>query len=330
MPKIKEPTKAEQRAEEVGKKLQAAIGNTNQEQIDKRNAIADNADQFRQAEMVEFDGDKLVQEDPEEARAAAEAQAAEAERARLEAEANEAEARRLQEGRTTEPSPKVYSVRVNGRDISMTEEELIARASKVASADEYLQTAAEAVKRATAREPSQDVPATGGEAIGEDTLTSALQGDREAIRKVAQRLNGPSVNTDVLQAVDDRLTFHDAVNWFRGEFQDVVKDPFLYRLVVEEDKKIAQSEPALPYRDRLKKAGETIRTWKQGFSKVPENNPKLARKASTPPVPAAGSRQAMREDDEAEEPVESVIDAMAKARGQTQAIRTPQGMFGKS
>ena len=327
MPRIKEPTKADVAAAEVEKKLVAAVGNTNKEQVDRRNEIADRADEARQQDLAEFDGNKVVPPDPEEARAAAEEEAAEAERARLEAQANEAEARRLQEGGTNAPA-KVYNVRVNGRDVSMTEAELIERAAKVASADEYLQTAAEAVKRATARGPSQDVPATDGGAIGEDTLTSALQGDREAIRKVAQRLNGPSVNTDVLQAVDDRLTFHDAVNWFRGEYQDVVKDPFLYRLVVEEDKKIAQTEPSLPYRDRLRKAGETIRTWKQGFTKATDTNAKLARKAAAPPVPAAGSRQTLREDDEAEEPVENVIDAMAKARGQTQAIRTPSGMFG--
>jgi hypothetical protein len=327
MPRIKEPTKAEKEAVEVDKKLIAAVGNTNKEQVDRRNEIADRADEYRQEDLAEFDGNKVVPPDPEEARAAAEGEAAEAERARLEAEANETEARRLQEGGTTAPA-KVYNVKINGRDVSMTEAELIARASKVASADEYLQTAAEAVKRATAQGPSQDVPATGGEAVSEDVLTSALQGDREAIRQIARRLNGPSVNTDVLQAVDDRLTFHDAVNWFRGEYQDVVKDPFLYRLVVEEDKKIATTEPSLPYRDRLKKAGETIRTWKQGFSKSPDSNPKLARKATTAPVPSAGARQAQREDEDAEEPVENVIDAMAKARGQPQANRTPQGIFG--
>jgi hypothetical protein len=331
MPKAKEPSKQEQKTAEVEKKITAAIGNTNQEQVDRRNAIADRADEFRAADLQDTDGDRVVERDPEEARAEAEAQATEAERARLEAEANEAEAKRLQEesGRS-EPVSKTYSIKVNGRDVQMTEEELLARASKVASADEYLQMAADAVKRSTALVPSQDVPASDGSAVTEDTLTSALQGDREALRKVAQRLNGPSVNPDVLQAVDDRLTFHDAVNWFRGEYKDVVTDPFLYQLVVDQDKRIASSEPTLPYRDRLKKAGDTIRNWKQGFTKTSDTNAKLARKAATPPVPAAGSRQSVREDEEAEEPVESVIDAIAKSRGQEQAIRTPQGMFGKS
>jgi hypothetical protein len=325
MPRPKQATPEDKKAEEAEKKLEAAVGNTNQEQVDKRNAIADSADAAR--ELQDFDGEKPVPPDPEEARAAQEAQAAEEQRARLEREANEAEAKALQEG----AQPRTFTVRVNGRDVEMTETELMARAAKVASADEYLQMAQEAVKRSQALVPSQDVSASDVEDVTADTLTAALQGDREAIDKVARRLNGPSRQTlspDVLSAVDDRMTFHDAVNWFRGEYQDVVKDPFLYRLVVEEDKKIAQSEPSLAYRERLKKAGDTIRTWKQGFSKVTDSNSKLTRKATTPAVPAAGSRQSPPREEDVEEPVESVIDAMAKARGQEQAIRTPQGMFG--
>ena len=330
MPRAKTPTPQQQENAEAEKKIQAAVGNTNQEQVDRRNAIADNFDKMR--ELEEFDGEKVVERDPAELQAEREAQEAEAERARLESEANEEEAKRLQEGIVTEAMqnlPKTYTLKVNGRDVQVTEAELIARASKVAAADEYLQMATDAVKRATALGPSHaDTPASDSGAVNADTLTAALQGDREAIEKVAQRLNGPSVTPDVLQAVDDRLTFHDAVNWFRGEYQDVVKDPFLYRLVVEEDKKIAQSEPTLPYRDRLKKAGETIRTWRQGFTPVTETNPKLTRKAATPTVPSAGGRQSRVTEEEAEEPVERVIDAMAKARGQDQAVRRPSGMFG--
>lgn len=332
MPKIKQPTPAAQKVEEAERKITAAVGNTNQEQIDKRNAIADRADEYRQADLQDTDGDKVVPRDPEEARAEAEAQETERERARLEAEANEQEARRLQEegSREAAPSSKKYTIKVNGRDLELSEEELISRASKVSSADEYLQTAADAVKRATASAPSeQDVSTSDAGGITEDTLTSALQGDREAIRKIAQRLNGPS--PDVLQAVDDRMTFRDAVRQFRSDYADVCEDPFLYRLVVDEDSKLAKSDPSLSYEQRLKKAGDTIRTWKQGFSKpAAPVNPKLVRKQQSSSVPAAGSRQGTREEDEAEEPVESVIDAMAKSRGQATAIRTPQGMFGKS
>jgi hypothetical protein len=335
MPKIKQPSPAAQKAEEAERKITAAVGNTNQEQIDKRNAIADRADEYRQADLEDTDGDKIVPRDPEEARAEAEAQETERERARLEAEAAEDEARRLQEeGTVTRSSssepPRRYTIKVNGRDLELSEEELISRASKVSSADEYLQTAAEAVKRATASAPSeQDVSASDAGGITEDTLTSALQGDREAIRKIAQRLNGPS--TDVLQAVDDRMTFRDAVRQFRSDYADVCKDPNLYSLVVAKDSELAKSEPNLGYEERLKKAGDSVRNWIKGYGKPAETvNPKLLRKQQSSNVPAAGSRQATRDEDDSEAPVGDVIDAMAKARGQTEAIRTPQGMFGKS
>lgn len=328
MPRAKKPTPEEERFVEADKQIREAVGNTNQEQIDRRNAIADRADEYRAPELQDVDGDRVIEPDPEEARAAQEAAAAEEERARLEAEASEAEAKALQEGET----PRTFTVRVNGRDVQMTEAELMARAAKVASADEYLQMAQDAVKRTQALVPSQDVSATDEKDVGEveALLTSAMQGDAEALRKVAQRMIGPSVTPDVLHAVDSRVAFLREVDKFEGSFQDLKKDPRLWRMVVEEDKRLAESEPNLPVQDRLNKAGDTIRTWMRGFSKAtPENNPKLLRKASTPPVPSAGGRQSTPRDEEQEEPVENVIDAMAKARGQVQAIRTPQGMFGE-
>ncbi len=319
---------------ETERKIGAAVGNTNQEQVDRRNAIADRADEARAHELQDTDGEKVIESDPDEAEAAAarEAAAAEAERARLEAaEENEHRARALQEegADRTATEPRVFKLKINGREVEMTETEVLERASKVASADEYLQSAADAVRRSQAQDPSaQDDPASGGKADARELLRSALQGDEEAIEKVAQLLQAPSaVTPDVLRAVDSRLSFHDAVSRFRGEYKDLVSDPFLYRLVVEEDKRLADKEPHLSYTDRLKRAGDTIRTWKQGFTKTVATNPKLDRKATATQVPAAGGRQVTRQDDEESESVESVIDQMAKARGQEQARRGPTGQF---
>lgn len=308
------------------KQILAAIGNRNQEQIDRRNAIADRADEQEDRRFQEFDGEKIVDPDPSEEaeRAAARAEReAEEERQRLEAESNERAAKEDQEGGAVHAEPRKFKLKVNGKDVELTEEEVLARASKVSSADEYLQSAARAVEAAQALGPSKDVSASGGEDVTEDTLTSALQGDPEAIKKVAQRLKAPPVVTpDVLSAVDDRMSFRSAVDWFRGEYKDVVEDPMLYRLVVDEDTRLTKTEPSLAYRERLKRAGETVRTWKQGLSKTSTAaNPKLERKASVASIPQAGGRQAVREDSEEEEPIESVIDKMARARHQQGAIR---------
>ncbi|HEV2390089.1 MAG TPA: hypothetical protein VGS04_05120 [Nitrososphaerales archaeon] len=300
---------AEQQAERE-KQIGAAVGNMNDTQLFRRNEIADQLDKTRG-----FD-----EEDTEKAALETEAQA-EAERQRLEAEANERAAKDEQDAGVVEAEPKKFKLKVNGKDVEMTEAEVLERAQKVAAADEYLQMAARAVEQSRALAPSQDEPVSAEEDRIEDTLTSALQGDREAIGKVAQRLKAPST-VDVLRAVDDRMSFRSAVSWFQGEYKDVVDDPMLYRLVVDEDARLAKSEPAMSYQERLKRAGDHVRGWKQGIVKsMTPVNPKLERKAAAPSVPSATQRQAAPEDEDAEEPVESVIEKMARARNQNGAVR---------
>lgn len=313
-----------QRAEK-DRQIAAAVGNRNQEQIDRRNAIADRADEQDDRQFQDFDGDRIVDPDPTEAAAAQAEREVEVQRQRLEAEANERAARDDQEAGAVRAEPRKYKLRVNGKDVELTEEEVLERAQKVSSADEYLQTAKKAVEATQALGPSQDVSASVGEDDTEDTLTSALQGDAEAIKKIAQRLKKPSVVTpDVLSAVDDRMSFRDAVNWFRGEYKDIVNDPMAYQLVVAEDARLAQAEPTLGYATRLKQAGDKVKGWLTEKTKsATPPNPKLERKASVAPIPQAGGRQVVREEEDEEEPVESVIDKMARARHQQGSIKHP-------
>jgi hypothetical protein len=129
----------------------------------------------------------------------------------------------------------------------------------------------------------------------------------------------------VLKQVDDKLSFRSAVDWFRGAYADVCDDPMLYRLVADEDAKLAKTAPNLSYRERLKSAGDSVRGWRDKLkgpvAAAPPQNPKLARKASVAPVPQASARQPAPVDEDESETVESVIDKMAKARNQPGAIR---------
>lgn len=313
------------------RQIAEAVGNTNDKQLNARNAIADSLDTLPERTMLDFDGDNIVTGEEAagadvDAATAAEREAeqaersAQAERERLETEANA----RAAESSSSEvtASPKTYKLKINGKDVELTEAEVLERAQKVASADEYLQFAKKTVEQRQAPPPSQDESASGTDDAIEDTLTSALQGDKEAIAQIAQRLKAPS-RPDVLSAVDDRLSFRSAVEWFRDEYKDIVGDPMLYQLAVSEDSRLLRAEPTLSYRERLKRAGEHVRGWKAGLTKsaTPPVNPKLARKAEVAPVPQAGGRQAAPEDTEEEEPIETVIDKMARARHQGGAIR---------
>lgn len=318
--------------DENARQIGGAIGNSNQAQVDRRNAIADNLDKTpdRAAMTDVTDEEVLTPVESDEERAEREAQeaeaAAEAERVRLEASGGETPTEPAIEAEDVVAAPRKFKLKVNGKEVELTEEQVLEKAQKVASADEYLHLASEAVQRTQPAKPSQDAPSNVGEDDIEDTLTSALMGDKEAIKTIARRLKAPpAVTPDVLSAVDDRLSFRSAVDWFKGEYKDLVEDPMLYRLVTDEDARMAKETPSLPYRDRLKSAGEKIRTWKAGFTPPPAPtppNPKLQRKASVAPVPQAGGRQTPPGEDEEEvESIESVIDKMARSRHQQGAIR---------
>jgi hypothetical protein len=280
------------------------IGTDNERQIDRRNQIADSADEFRKGDLQDLDGDPVArprQEEEEEEEEEARVEAAEPEK------------------------PRTFKIKVNGREMELTEAEMIERAQKVESADQYLQTAAEAVRNATKPAlPVQDEPAQ----VEEDdlALARALQmGSEEDAAKAIRRIRAkPSeVTPDVLpRLVDERLQFLKAVESFNAEYKDYLEVPSLRQKANEIDARLAQSEPSLPYAERLKKVGEEVK--KEALSIVQKfGTPKVdkaARKASVAPVPSAAGRQSQMSDDEGEESPESVIAAMAKLRGQGRPV----------
>ncbi len=310
-----------QRAERT-RQITAAIGNQNESRVKRLEEIAARADEQEDRKTVDFDGESLV-EDETEASARRAEEEAQAERERLEAEANERAAQEEQHAGAVHAEPKKFKLKVNGQERELTEDELIALGQKVASADEYLKIAAEAVKASQARALSQDEPASVEKVDTRAALRSAIQGDEEAIEQVAQRLEAPSaVTPDVLKAVDDRMSFHSAVTWFRGEYKDIVDDPDLYRMAAGKDAELAKADPSLSYQQRLKQSGEYARSVRDRLTKsATPPNPKLERKASVTPIPQAGGRQVVKEDTEEDEPIESIIDQMARARHQAGAIR---------
>lgn len=340
-------------------KARKANEERNQSRLDRINEIADNNDKDTAASMVETDGNKLIMAETPSAEEV-EAQAAKEE---LDAQRflAEQEAKNLQaEGAEPAEEPSVvaeparepvraeepqdlkvingvthYLTIVNGKEKWLTLEQLRTTAQKVESADEYLATAAASVRNSAKLALSkEDEPARVEEEIDlEKTLSSAVMGDEEAIKKLAadiKRLKEaqakPSaVTPDVLQQFDERWRFRRAVEWFEDQYQDVLGDPKLKKLVYERDSELAKDSPTMPYKERLKAAGDEIRGWIQGKTstqpvKAAPSEAKAERKKTLVNVPSAAARQAPAEDEEPEETVEDVINKMAKSRGQTRAI----------
>ena len=274
-------------------------GTLNTDRLKRFNAIADSADEIRGQEFNEEITDRPVEDDREE-----------------------------DDGETVQAvaEPRRVKIKVNGKELSLTEDELIQRAQKVESADEYLRSASEAVKNATKLALSaQDEPTR----VDEDDLALAraiqMGSEDEAVQAIRKIKSRPSEVTPdaVARVVDERLSFQRAAEWFNGEYKELLADPLLKKLVLDRDTELAQLEPNTPYTDRLKRVGDEIRTWSQKMSggSVPSKIDKAARKASVAAVPSAAGRQSSGSDEESDDSPESVIAAMAKSRGQARSVQ---------
>jgi hypothetical protein len=233
-------------------------------------------------------------------------------------------------------APVKHKLKVNGKELELTTEELIERAQKVESADEYLKEAAR-LKRETQPQITQPQPSVADDAavLSEErrALVRAIQMGTEeeamaAIEKLQARTT-PSVNTDdISRAVDERITFNDAVTWFQSEYKDLVSDPTLLNVTLQRDKELLARGDTRSYRERYEEIGKEVRTWRDQLVKAatpaaPPPPDKQARKAAAPVVPVGASTKApqVADDEENEESVGEIISAMAKARGGPQWLR---------
>ncbi len=224
-------------------------------------------------------------------------------------------------------TPQVYTIKVNGRDVQLTLEQMMERASKIEAADQYLAEAARLRMEAAQR---QVVPQE--ESVDDDlALARAIQMGNEdeavtAIRKL--RTGRPSVTVDdVARTVEDRLSFNDAYQRFLSEFNVIASDPYLLTMAHDTDAKLIAAGDRRSYMERYRDIGTTIKTWIEGKSKATpsQGEEKLERKAASSQTPkAASQRSALPNNQEPEETTQSIIADMAKKRG------GPQWMMGET
>lgn len=300
----------------------------NDEQLERRNAIADSADEARAKDFEDYNPedpkDEAEDEPEDETEVVAEAQ--KVDRELDEARDAGADDIRVVDGKTQ------YRTVVNGREKWQSLAELRATAQKVESADEYLHSAKESFTKAAQLQPSAEERQAQADAEAQarrqrlrETLSRAVMGDDEALDQLAQSIDeGPSrVTPDVLQLVDQRvdgrMTFRQAAAWFDQEYAEELKSPRLKQYIVTRDTQMAQEFPDMPFKERLQKVGDEVREMRKELGGPVTPSTKQARKESAaPPVQGAQSRQRAAPEEE-EEGYESAIDRMAKARGQPRA-----------
>jgi len=300
------------------------VGTGNDERIARLNAIADQADTERAEELANVNDDGTTE--PFKVEAGAEEQPA----ATTDGDEQPAPA--------DEEPPRRYKIKVNGKELELTEEELIARASKIEAADDYLRRAkAQAIEQPVVPVVGPTPEELQRQQDEEDrALVRAIQMGTEeeaaaALRKLREQTSArPSLSRDdVSRTIDERLSFNTAIDRFSTEFSDVWTDPILKKIAFDRDAELLRAGDDRPYWERYEQVGQEIRAWRQALAPTPTPEPavtaKEQRKAAAPkaPTPASAKTQSAKvaDDDDIDDAPSNVIANMAKSRGGPQWMR---------
>lgn len=268
----------------------------------------------------------------EQARAAAEAE-------RLQSEGVSDEGGR--ESQAAEPGDeklingvKHYLTIVGGQERWLTLKQLRDHAATAGDAERALQQAQEALQRSTdasLRPNPGEEEADLDEADLENVVLSAVMGDGEAVKKLVQvlRKSKPGISqAEIGRQVSQRLATQRLVDEAEGAHQDVLSHKSLGPIFRQRLSEFARSSPQAKITDAYKSVADSMRmefapmlqAQRQSQGGKPPVS-KADRKRTIVNPPGAASRAAPADPDDGQESVGSVIDQLAKGRGQERAIR---------
>jgi hypothetical protein len=231
--------------------------------------------------------------------------------------------------------PTTVKLKVNGKEMELPLEEVIARAQKVESADQYLADAAAQRRALEEQNRAPAPPAPKQEEVDYSAMARALQvgSEEEAVaslkKLVQQATVRPSPQDDVSRMIEERLMFRDAYNGFRSEFKDVVDDPRLFAMALQMDREQTEKGDSRPYAERYTEIGTELRGWVSGFkgssapAPAPAGQTRQERKETAPQTPtaAAGKAAPQPQEQEEDDSPAAVVARMAAARGGPQWMR---------
>ncbi len=269
------------------------VGTQNEARLARMSEIGDNAEQDRDGELVDAPEKEVFTEVSEDNEAA-------------------------EQKEEPKQEPRKLKLKLNGQEVEKTEEEVLALAQKVGSADEYLRQASEAFKKTQL--PRRDVEAVRNSDEEDLALVRAIQmgTEEEAVQAVRKLKTNPSKPDDMARLVDERLAFQKAADEFGKEYKDILEDPFLSKLVFDKDNELLRSGDSRPYIERYRSIGDEVRAWKNGLTKSEPKTlaEKQQRKSNVVQIKSANARAEPERDEEPDDSPASVISRMAARRGQ--------------
>ena len=239
------------------------------------------------------------------------------------------------------PEPRKFTLKVNGQDIELTEDEVLARARKVSAADQYLQEAARirnamlAAAQAQQQPQPNQQPADASDAASasddEAALARALQTGSEdeakaAVGKIVARAvaeakkavpaqqQAPSLT---LEAIDPLLDLRETKRWFETDYADIVGDPDLRIAAFQRDAHLVAQGDARHPRERWKEIGDALRSRFVAPKTQTFEAKQEAKAAVAQPLPQASAKAAPAKPQDTEDDTPSaVIAKIANSRGQ--------------
>jgi hypothetical protein len=313
-----------------------AVGTQNDARLAMLNAINDQNDQGRVDDMVEYGDDGLVSKFVPSQEALPDALTPSDDNGVTDTELQRMEQETVVEEEPT--APQKIKIKVNGKEMELTQEELIARAQKVEAADQYIIEAArirkEALHPETKAPSTEELNTQRMEKMRARVRAIQMGTEEEAMAALMEMESRPSVTQEeVVKLFDDRLTFKQAAERFEEEYKDVMTDPMLRQLAIQKDQQLVQQGDTRSYAERYAEIGKELRAWKMAVVaantpetvKTPETvtSIKQARKSAAPVAPKVANVKSPgpAEEDDSEESPADVIRQIAEKRGGPQWMR---------
>jgi hypothetical protein len=294
-----------EKLEEAKSKAREANNAMNNDRLAAIEAIADSAEERR-----------VEEERPQETE-----QVTEPQRNEQTAKALQEEGGGGPEDTRTTNGETYYRQVVNGHELWQTLKEIRETAQKVSSADDYLRHASEGARKAAQLALSKpDEPTSLGKDEVRKLLAAQALGDEEAIEKLASLLTRPStVSADVLQRIDQRLSFRTELAKLEEKSEDLLNDQYMGLLFRAKLNQLKAEQPTMGLSDAYTSIDKELRGAFPGF-KGTRLQDKLERKRTLPQPVSTSVRSPAPVEEEGEENLSEVIEKMAKARGTTPKV----------
>lgn len=225
------------------------------------------------------------------------------------------------------PTERLIKVKVDGKEMEVPESQIIdagvRTVQKEAAADQRLAEATRLLKAAQEAATPKKAPLP---ELDEAELANRIRmGSDEEAQEAIRILQGREKATpdEIAAAVEGRvlakIEFQNAVDWFRGEYKEIVSDPYLLNLAIAEEARLRENGDTRSYKDVYKEVGEGVmkklNEWRGGKAVVSTSESKQERKATITNLPAASARQKAPEQPKPKTQSE-IIEEMRQRRGQ--------------